>query len=400
MGVIEGLTHLGLGKLDDGRSLVPRVLPGEVVEVTQEGTLRIITPSGDRVAAPCRHFKSCGGCAMQHASDPFVAEWKTGIVRKALQAHGLEPNFRTTHTSPAKSRRRSKLSARRTKKGATVGFHARASNLLIPVPDCQLLTPRLGDAIPALEILTTLVASRKEEIALTVTDTTVGTDIHIQTEQKLTSEMRMNLAEFSREYGVSRLTWLDEPVVEMAPPFQQFGKARVVPPPAAFLQATLEGENALVTDVLEISERAKTVVDLFAGCGTFTLPLAETAEVHAIEGEEPMLAALDKGWRLAHGLKRVTTETRDLFRRPLEPDELARFDAAVIDPPRAGAEAQIATLAQSSVRTIAMVSCNPVTFARDAAQLVGAGYDLKWVRVVDQFRWSSHVEMVASFTRL
>lgn len=400
MALIEGLTHLGLGKVDDGRSLLPRVLPGEEVEVTQDGTVRIITPSTDRVAAPCRHFKSCGGCAMQHASDSFVEEWKTDIVRKALRAQGLEPTFRDTHTSPPRSRRRAKFSAKRTKKNAMVGFHAKASDVLIPVPDCQLLTPRLLSAMPALEALTTLAASRKGEIALTVTDTPVGPDIHVQTDQDLTSDLRMELAVFAQTHGISRLAWLDETVVEMTPPHQHFGKARVVPPPGAFLQATLDGEAALVAAVKEIAGHSKSIVDLFAGCGTFTLPLAETAEVHAIEGESPMLESLDKGWRLAQGLKRVTTETRDLFRRPLEADELKKFSVAVIDPPRAGAEAQIAVLATSDVETIAMVSCNPVTFARDAARLVAGGFAMNWVQVVDQFRWSSHVEMVASFTRL
>jgi 23S rRNA (uracil1939-C5)-methyltransferase len=144
---------------------------------------------------------------------------------------------------------------------------------------------------------------------------------------------------------------------------------------------------------------AKRIVDLFAGCGTFSLPLAEAAEVHAVEADEQMLAALDAGWRKAEGLKRVTTEARDLFRRPLLPDEFKPFDAAVIDPPRAGAEAQIAELARSDVPRIAAVSCNPVTFARDAALLTRAGYRLERLRVVDQFRWSTHIELVAGFSR-
>ena len=145
----------------------------------------------------------------------------------------------------------------------------------------------------------------------------------------------------------------------------------------------------------EIMAGATRVADLFAGCGTFSLPLAEHADVHAVEGNGAMLTALDKGWRMAEGLKRVTTEARDLFRRPLMPDELARFDAVVIDPPRAGAEAQVSELAKSRIPVIAFVSCNPVTFARDARLLVDAGWRLDWVQVVDQFRWSPHVELVA-----
>ena len=150
--------------------------------------------------------------------------------------------------------------------------------------------------------------------------------------------------------------------------------------------------------VREAVGEARHVIDLFAGCGTFSLPLADQAEVHAVEGDAAMTAALDHGWRMSTGLKPVTTEARDLFRRPLLPDELAKTDAVVIDPPRAGAEAQIAEIVKAMPPVLAYVSCNPVTFARDAAVLIAAGYTLKWVQVVDQFRWSSHVELAAQFT--
>lgn len=394
---VEALTHLGMGRLESG-AFVPRVLPGEVVE-TEGDSLRILVPSPDRIAAPCRHFKTCGGCAMQHASALFVAEWKQDIVRRALQAQGLLPEFRTIATSPPESRRRAKLSARRTKRGALVGFHARASDVVVEIPDCKLLMPDLIALLPALEALTVQVASRKGEVALTVTTSTAGPDVRIDSTQPLTPQLRIDLAVFAQTHRLARLTWGDEAIVTIAPPAQQFGKAQVVPPPGAFLQATKAGESTLLSAVLETVLGAHKVVDLFAGCGTFSLPIAEHAEVHAVEGAADMLVALDRGWRTASGLKRVTTEARDLFRRPLEPDELNQFDAAVIDPPRAGAEAQIDRLAQSALKVVAMVSCNPVTFARDAAVLTEAGFSTNWVQVVDQFRWSPHTEVVASFTR-
>ena len=394
MPIIENLTHLGLGRTNDG-DLIPRTLPGE--EVDSEG--RIITPSVNRVAAPCRHFKTCGGCAMQHANDDFVADWKNTIVQRALSAHGLTPTFRPILTSPAQSRRRAKFSGKRTKKGAMVGFHGRGSDVLVQIPDCQLLTPALMAGIPALEELTVLAASRKAEIALTVTDSDAGLDVWVQTEQPLTPQLRIDLATFAQTHALARLSWMDEVIVTLNPPTQPFGAANVTPPAGAFLQATRDGEAALLAAVTEITVNSSRIIDLFAGCGTFALPLAKTAEVHAVEGEKPMLESLDQGWRMAKGLKLVTTEARDLFRRPLEPDELSKFDAAVIDPPRAGAEAQIATLAQSGIKRIAMVSCNPVTFARDAAHLAAHGYTIDWVQVVDQFRWSAHVEMVAQFAR-
>jgi 23S rRNA (uracil1939-C5)-methyltransferase len=396
---IESLTHLGLGRASDGRSLLPRVLPGEEVDVAQDGTIRIVTPSTNRVAAPCRHFKTCGGCAMQHATDPFVAQWKRDIVQRALQARGLTPEFRPVITSPIQSRRRAKLSGRRTKKGAMVGFHTKGSDTLVGVPNCQLLTPALVACLPALEALTVLACSRKGEIDLTVTDAALGADVLITTEKELTPQLRAELAALANQHGLSRLVWNDEPVVTINPPAQNFGGTAVTPPPGAFLQATKHGELALWSCVDEITVGASRVVDLFAGCGTFTLPLAKRAEVHAVEDEAAMLSALDRGWREGRELRKVTTETRDLFRRPLEPDELRHFGAAVIDPPRAGAEAQIETLAKSDIKTIAMVSCNPVTFARDAKTLVDAGFAMPWAQVVDQFRWSPHVEVVAPFTR-
>ncbi len=399
MAMIEGLTHLGLGKVDDGRTLLPRVLPGEEVAVAQDGSVRIVTPSTDRVAAPCKHYKNCGGCAMQHATDAFVANWKLDIVKKAMAAQRLETVFRDVITSPARSRRRAKIAGKRTKSGAMLGFHAKGTNTLIATPECQLLTPALMDQFPMLEELVVLAASRKAEIALTVTETAVGLDIRVDTEKPLTPSLREELAVFAQSRAIARLVWVDEPVVTMQPPVQVFGKTSVVPPSGAFLQATKHGEMALLDAVEEITAKADRIVDLFAGAGTFTLPLAARAEVHAVEGEADMIAALDRGWREGRELKRVTSETRDLFRRPLEPDELKKFDAAVIDPPRAGAEAQIATLAESTIRTVAMVSCNPVTFARDAVTLEKAGFSLNWVQVVDQFRWSAHVEVVGSFAR-
>ncbi|SFS19704.1 class I SAM-dependent RNA methyltransferase [Yoonia litorea] len=396
---IESLTHLGLGRASDGQSLLPRVLPGEEVDVAQDGTVRIVTPSSDRVAPPCRHFKSCGGCAMQHASDEFVAGWKQEIVEKALTARGLSTEFRPVATSPAQSRRRAKLSGRRTKKGAMIGFHAKGSDTLVEVPGCKLLSPALMASFPALEALTLLACSRKGEIDLTVTETDHGPDILVETDKELTAQLRIELPQLANQYGLSRLEWNDEPVVTINPPSQDFGGTTVVPPPGAFLQATRHGEESLLAAVEEITAKATRIIDLFAGCGTFTLPLAKRSEVHAVEGEAAMLKALDRGWREGFQLRRVTTETRDLFRRPLEADELRKFDAAVIDPPRAGAEAQIATLAKSDIKTIAMVSCNPVTFARDAQALVAAGFAMPWVQVVDQFRWSPHTEVVAPFTR-
>jgi 23S rRNA (uracil1939-C5)-methyltransferase len=395
---VEHLTHQGMGRTTEGK-FVPRVLPGEEIELLDDGSARILTPSADRVAPPCRHYKSCGGCAMQHASDEFVAKWKVETVARALAAQGIEAEISGIETSPASSRRRAKLSGRRTKKGALVGFHGRASDVVVEVPDCRLLSPALLATLPALNDLTALAASRKGEVGLTVTESLAGPDIQIETDKELTGELRIELAALAQKHRIARLVWQDEQVVMIEPPLQRFGKAQVVPPAGAFLQATAGGEAALLRAVKQAVGGASRIADLFSGCGTFALPLAETAEVHAVEGEKAMVTALDRGWRETQGLKRVTSEARDLFRRPLLRDELARFDAIVIDPPRAGAEAQIAEIAASTVPLVAMVSCNPITFARDAKALIAAGFRIESLVVVDQFRWSSHIEVAAKLVR-
>ena len=279
-----------------------------------------------------------------------------------------------------------------------LGFHARGSDNLVAVRKCQLLHPDLMAAFPALEALVLLGGSRKSELALTVTRSLAGPDIVVVGGKPLDGQLRLELARVAEAHGLSRLTWEHEVIALRTAPMQAMGRALVAPPPGAFLQATEQGQADLLAAVQEAVGKAKRITDLFAGVGTFALPLAERAEIHAVEGDAAMIAALDKAWRQAEGLKRITAETRDLFRRPLEPDEFKNIDAVVIDPPRAGAEAQTRTLALSKVPVIASVSCNPVTFARDARILTEAGYRLDWVQPVDQFRWSAHVELAARFS--
>lgn len=377
-----------------GRSF-PRTLPGEIVRL--DGG--VVTPSDMRVKAPCRHFKSCGGCALQHASDPFVAEWKTEIIRNGLAARGIETVIRPILTSPPQSRRRATLHGKRTKSGAMIGFHKAGSDTLIEVPDCQLLHPDLMAGMPAYEALTIFGASRKSEISLVVSLSTAGLDIDVQGGKTVEAQDLFTLASLADTYNLARLTWDGEQIATRRPPEQVFGTATVTPPPGAFLQATQHGQTSLAACVAEAIGTAGKVVDLFAGCGTFSLPAAQLAEVSAFEGEVALTKALDAGWRQATGLKRVQAETRDLFRRPLLSDELRKTDAVIIDPPRAGAEAQTIELAASTVPKIAAVSCNPVTFARDAKILIDGGYTLDWVQPVDQFRWSSHVELAAQFSK-
>ena len=399
---IQRLGHQGDG-VAQGPVFAPLTLPGEEVSGDLDGTrlenVRIVRPSVDRVAAPCSHFKSCGGCQLQHARDEYVEAWKVDVVRIALAAQGLETEFLPIQTSPTRSRRRASFSAHRTKKGAMVGFHARNSATIIPISDCHLLDPALLASKEIIEELTVIGGSRKGELNALVTLSEAGVDIAISNAKPLDDTLRIELAQVAAKHGLARLSWDKETVAQNAPPFQKFGRTKVTPPPGAFLQATPHGQDALVACVEKIIGSANHVIDLFSGCGTFALPLTQTAEVHAVEGDAEMVAAMVNGWRQAGGLKLLTSEARDLFRRPLLAEDLRKFEAAVIDPPRAGAEAQIEEIAKSTIQRIAFVSCNPVTFAKDAKTLVEAGYGLEWIQAIDQFRWSTHIELVANFSR-
>ena len=399
---IKRLGHLGDG-IADGPIYVAGALPGEVVSGTLDGEHlrdpKIDTPSENRVKPPCTHARSCGGCQLQHASDAFVADWKRDVVRQALAAQGIAIDLEPPVTSPPRSRRRAAFSVRRTKKGALAGFHMKASDTIIAVPNCQLVHPDLTAALPMIEALGALGASRKGELSVLVTQTDTGLDVAVTGGKEMDVALHQALADLARTYDLARITWDDDIALQRRTPVLRLGPADLTPPPGAFLQATLDGEAALIDAVTEALTGAKRIVDLFAGCGTFALPLAQDAMVHAVEGESVMVAALDHAWRNAQGLKRITHEARDLFRNPLLPEELTRFDGVVIDPPRAGAAAQIAELAKTRIPRIAHVSCNPATFARDTATLIRAGYDLDWVKVVDQFRWSTHVELVALLRR-
>lgn len=391
---IEALTLKGDGRAE-GIDPIPRVLPGEVV--SDDG--KILTPSAHRVSPPCRHFRTCGACALQHASDDWVAEWKTDVIAQGLAAHGIDAELRPIQTSPPAARRRASLHGRRTKKGALVGFKSRGTDTLISIPDCRVLAPELIEALPFLESLTRQFASRKGELdfALTLCDT--GLDLDIRGVRELTSGEIEAVASQTAQHKIARLSLQGNPIAIHAAPRQMFGDVAVIPPPGAFLQATHLGEEAIWNSVREGLGGATRIADLFAGCGTFALRAAQLTPVDAFEGEAELIAAMELATRQAIRLKALKPHVRDLFRRPLLPEELNRFDAIIIDPPRAGARAQTVEIAGSSVGRVCAVSCNPVSFARDAAVLIGSGFRLDWVQPVDQFRWSAHVELAAQFTR-
>lgn len=397
-----------LGAAGDGIApgpiYAPFTLPGEVVEGEiingRMDAPKIVMPSSDRVSAPCPHFRRCGGCAVQHASDSYVADWKRQQIIDALAARGITGvDVRETITSPAQSRRRATFAARRTKKSVQIGFHGRKSDEIIPLTTCVVVHPDLLAAFPAIEACARLGASRKSALRATVTRTENGLDLAIEGGKPLEKQSLLDAAALAEAHDLARLTWNGETLVTRRPPHQRIGPALVAPPPGGFLQATQQGETALLDAAREAIGAPSKLIDLFSGSGAFSIPFADRTEVHAVEGEGALLAALTKGWKAVGGLARVTTEVRDLFRRPLLAEELNAYAAAIIDPPRAGAKAQMEQLATSTIPTIASLSCDAGSFARDARTLIDGGYTLNWAQPVDQFRWSPHVEIAAKFSR-
>ncbi|WP_375260326.1 class I SAM-dependent RNA methyltransferase [Palleronia sp.] len=393
---IERLGHRGDG-IAAGPIFAPRTLPGELVEGEVTGdrvtSPTVIEPSPDRVTPICPNYDACGGCDLMHADEAFVARWKVGVVRQALEARGLPAPILGIATSPARSRRRAVLSA----KGGAIGFHRRRSHDVVDATGCQVLVPEIEGALPMLARIAGAAGAKRADVTLHVVSGRNGLDVAISGGPDVGQAELTDLAALAAEADLARLTVNGELVARARAATVSIAGAQVEPPPAGFLQATQHGEAALLACVSKALGEGGRLADLFAGCGTFALPLSRRAEVHAVEGDAALLKTAEAASRRAKGHRPLTTETRDLFREPLSAAELARFDGVVIDPPRAGAEAQSLELAQSSVPRVAVVSCNPLSFARDAGILLAGGHRLDWIRVVDQFRWSPHVELAASF---
>lgn len=391
----DGLTVDGLA--------IAGALPGEAVRVEPErpGRARLIDvlrASADRIAPFCPHFGTCGGCAIQHLAPEPYAAWKRGIVAEALARAGLDAPLDPLVDAHGGGRRRITLHIRAVEGGVAAGFMAARSHDLVPIEACPAAEAALAPAAPAARALGRALGLSKPLDAV-VAATEGGLDLDLRGHGPVSDKRRLALTALADELDLARLSLHGEVVVERRPPRLAAGQAAFAPPPGAFLQATRAGEEALAGLVVEAVGKARRLADLFSGCGPFALRLAASAEVHAVDSEAPALAALDRAARATPGLRRVVTERRDLFRRPLLGPELDRFDAVVVDPPRAGAEAQMRRLAASKVPVIASVSCDAGTFARDGAILAAGGYRLERVTPVDQFKWTPHVEIVGVFRR-
>jgi 23S rRNA (uracil1939-C5)-methyltransferase len=322
-------------------------------------------------------------------------EWKRNKVVDAMKSLPLGAPVAAIVPCLPHSRRRAVFSARRTIAGPLLGYHRALSHEIIDIEENPILVREIEERLPLLRELAGRIATTGQPFHLTVTATDTGLDIAAAGSGALSDRERGEISAFVVNAGFARLAVDGEIIIEPRKPQIAFDGTIVVPPPGGFLQAVASAEQAMAALVTAHLEKAKRVADLFAGSGTFALRLARRSEVHAVEGDAASVAALDRGFRMGSGLKRVTTEKRDLFRRPLMFKELNAFDGLVFDPPRAGAEEQAKHIAKSEVQRVAAVSCNPTTLARDVAILVAGGYAVKSVTPLDQFLWSPHVEAVA-----
>lgn len=399
----------GVAHGSDGPIFVPFALPGETVAIARvknEGTIMsFASTSPDRVAPPCKHFGPdgvggvCGGCSLQHLAKPAYNAFKRQVLIDALKSKGIEAPVGEIFEAHPHQRRRLVFTARRREHGLVMGFMQAETHHVVPVEECPIASDGLISRLDAIKIIAN--ACGAEHFRITVTETLTGLDISLD-------GLRGGLGDQARRAvtnaviklkSIARVSANGEIVIEPHKPLLDFDGARVVLPPGGFTQATLEAEAHMAELAIAHIGKAKKVADLFSGVGTFALRIARKASVFAVESDEKAIKALDQGARMTQGLKPVSIERRDLFRRPLMTSEFKSFDAVVFDPPRAGAEAQCLELAKSQVKKIVAISCNPLTLARDLAILTAGGYRIDTVTPIDQFLWSPHVEAVATLTQ-
>ena len=385
----------GDGVTADGRHIAGAA-PGD--RILADGTVE----HGPHHAKPsCRHFGPCGGCDLQHLDDEALANFITDRVRFAAEGQGIEiAELLPTHFSPPHSRRRATLHAMATKSGTLLGFKERGSHRLVNLKQCDILDPKLFAMVkPLRRFVGSYGGKGGIDIGLSLSDQGVECslkNISLEgleaTEAALALAQDNNLARLSVDQGFG-----PETVWEPQPLTQSLSGVPVPYPSGAFLQATTDAEKRMIADASQWLDGAATIADLFSGLGTFTFALAGPAKIVAAEAALASYSACKSAANMRG--KPVIAVHRDLFRNPLQPTELDKFDAALLDPPRAGAREQIDQIAQSQLGRLVYISCNPSSWAKDAKRLIDAGFSLQKLRPVGQFRWSTHVELTSYFTR-
>ncbi len=385
---------------------IPFTLPGETISAritgTKGETIAIDTPSPDRISPICRHFGICGGCSLQHWREVPYAEWKASLVKAALAREGLDAPIEPLRCYPLASRRRATFTAHKSSGEVRLGFNAARSHDLVDLAECSILLPQIASALPELRAALAEALPNREEAKIHLTAAENGLDCTVEG-PRLKAPGVARLTQMLPAAGIIRASWNGDIVFLADAPFVFAGGVKVMLPQGAFLQAVEACERDMAAFVAEALAEAKTgkgpVCDLFAGLGAFTFPCAKQAPVTAFEDNAVAVAALAEAAKGASGIKPVKAIQRDLFRNPAGLMELNGFSAAVADPPREGAEAQSRALAASKIGLVVMLSCNPATFARDAAILAAGGFALSRLAVFDQFRYSPHVEIAGAFIR-
>jgi 23S rRNA (uracil1939-C5)-methyltransferase len=405
--VIDHVGHRGDGIAFAGGQtvFVPYTLDGETVDaeaVADHPDRRLLSrieqPSAARIAPFCTYFGACGGCAIQHWQPEAYRAWKRGIVVDTLAHAGIECAVDELVDAHGAGRRRITVHARRGADGELrVGFAAASSHAIVAIDDCPILDPGLRGALDAARALAEVLKPTTKPLDIQVTVTDSGLDVDVRGSGPLPSAMIAALSHVAEQHRLARLTRHGELVLMRTPPVIAIGTAQVTLPPGSFLQATAAGEQALAALVSAHCSRAKHIADLFCGVGPFALRLAAKSRISAFDSDAGSVTALQKAATATSGLKPIKAAIRDLFRRPLMPQELREYDTVVFDPPRQGAQAQVAQLAAGKIAVVVAVSCNVATFARDARILIDGGYRIEGVTPVDQFRHTPHVELVARF---
>lgn len=397
----------GDGVASDGTH-IPLSVPGDTIDA--DGAL---VRGPHHVDPPCPHFGTCGGCQLQHGDDDVLARFVRERVVNAATGQGLVPEeILPEHLSPAYSRRRAGLHALRVKNGALIGYREAGSHTLVDLKQCPVLDPKLAELTePLRKLVTDHGPKGNVDVALSLCDQ--GVDLGLTHFPLVGLAATEAVSEFARAYSLARVSidqgYGPETVWEPEPATVTLSGLPVAMPPGAFLQATPDAEARMIADASKWLGEAGIVADLFAGLGTFAFALgkggAQAGAKAGIAARKVLAAEADQASHLA--CKSAAARTggkvmaihRDLFRNPLQAEELNRFGAVLLDPPRAGAKAQVAEIARSALDRVVYVSCNPSSWARDGAVLQEAGFRLKKLRPIGQFRWSTHVELVSLFER-
>jgi 23S rRNA (uracil1939-C5)-methyltransferase len=385
----------GLVETQQGLLHIPKVLPGEMIELDGARLSRVVAPSPERVTPFCKHYDRCGGCKFQHWKELSYRGWKRSLVLNELQRQRIETGVSELIDAHGDGRRRVVLHVRQQDGSWRAGFMEAKSHSLIAIETCPVLIPQLAESPSIASSFGPVLGNC--DVAVTLADN--GLDVAVKADRKAVDRRLPVLSGLARKHSLCRLTVNNETILARETPVVEIGGVRVPLPVQSFLQATQAGEEQIAAIVTAILAKSKRVADLFCGIGPFALRLARHARVHTVDSDKAAVSSLSEAVRHAQGLKPVTTEARDLFRNPMVPQELQDFDGVVCDPPRAGAEAQFRNLARTKVRRIAYVSCDAQTFARDARMLLDGGYRLLSVAPIDQFKWTPHVEIVGEFQR-